>query len=56
VLAHRYEPPDVFVEALRNGPRPPQPEYFAHLEKLGLTWSPTSTGEGLRRPPSAPLK
>jgi hypothetical protein len=51
VLVHHYQPPDEFVEALRKGPRPPHREYFECLEKLGLKWSATSSGEGLRRPP-----
>lgn len=50
VLVHRYQPPDEFTEALCTGPRPPQPEYFEQLEKLGLKWKATATGEGLRRP------
>jgi hypothetical protein len=49
VLTHHYRPPDEFIEALRNGPRPPNQDYFERLERLGLKWSSTSTGEGARR-------
>jgi hypothetical protein len=49
VLAHRYLPPDEFLEALRKGPRPPREDYFERLSSLGLTWSPAPSGEGLRR-------
>jgi hypothetical protein len=50
VLVHHYQPPDKFVEALRKGLRPPHREYFECLEKLGLRWNATSSGEGLRQP------
>lgn len=51
VLTHHYQPPGEFVEALYSGPRPPEPEYFARLEKLGLEWRPTGRGEGSRYSP-----
>ena len=50
VQVHHYQPPDEFLEALRKGPRPPNRDYFECLEKLGLTWSATSSGAGLRKP------
>jgi hypothetical protein len=48
VSTHHYQPPDEFVRALETGPRPPEREYFDELDRLGLKWSPTSTGEGRR--------
>ena len=56
VQVHHYRPPTEFVEATRNGPIPPNPEYFKRLENLGLAWSPTASGEGRRRvfPTSGP--
>jgi hypothetical protein len=50
VLIHHYQPPEEFVKALCKGPQPPNQEYFECLEKLGLKWQTTSSGEGLRRP------
>lgn len=44
VAAHRYRPPDEFLEALREGPRPPSQEYFDALARLNLEWSRTSRG------------
>jgi hypothetical protein len=35
---HGYRPPDEFIEELSEGPCPPDPEYFAKLEKLGHSW------------------
>jgi hypothetical protein len=36
VEAHHYKPPDEFLRALRDGPKPPSPEYFDLLAKLDL--------------------
>jgi len=38
VSAHHYKPPDIFVSALMDGPRPPMPEYFKQLSKHGYQW------------------
>jgi len=42
VLVHQYKPPDEFLRALREGPRPPGQEYFGRLKALGLEWNATS--------------
>jgi hypothetical protein len=44
VAAHHYKPPDEFLEALREGPRPPNQEYFDALAKLNLEWNKTARG------------
>lgn len=36
VEAHHYCPPEEFLRALREGPRPPDLEYFALLRKLNI--------------------
>lgn len=41
VSVHHYEPPEEFVRALSDGPRPTSPEYFESLEKLRLEWNKT---------------
>jgi hypothetical protein len=41
ILAHRYAPPDEFIEVLKTGPQPPDPEYFERLSRLGLKWETT---------------
>jgi hypothetical protein len=38
VRQHSYLPPDEFVSAVMDGPRPPNPEFFADLGRLGLEW------------------
>ena len=38
VSVHGYQPPDEFIDALSEGPCPPDPEYFVRLEKLGHPW------------------
>lgn len=38
VEAHKYKPPDDFLEALRGGPRPPGGDYFRRLRKLNIEW------------------
>lgn len=45
VLKHHYQPPEEFMSALRNGPRPPDPEYFEQLRILNLEWSDTSSAQ-----------
>jgi len=44
VAVHHYKPPNEFLQALREGPRPPSQEYFDALAKLNLDWSRTSSG------------
>jgi hypothetical protein len=41
VETHHYKPPDEFLRALNEGPRPPDPEYFEQLKKLDMEWSET---------------
>jgi hypothetical protein len=36
VEVHHYKPPDDFVQALKEGPRPPDREYFDLAKKLDL--------------------
>jgi len=36
VQAHYYKPPDEFLRALREGPKPPSREYFDLIKKLDL--------------------
>jgi hypothetical protein len=49
-LVHHYRPPDEFLRALHAGPRPPDPEYFERLERMGLEWNFTSVpAEGVHR-------
>jgi len=43
VHAHSYKPPDEFLNALREEPRPPDEKYFQCLEKLQLKWELTSS-------------
>jgi len=38
VEVHHYKLPEEFVNALREGPKPPDREYFKRLEVLGLEW------------------
>jgi hypothetical protein len=44
VAVHHYRPPDEFLQALREGPMPPDQEYFDALAGLNLEWSRTSGG------------
>ena len=56
VAVHHYKPPDEFLKALREGPRPPSREYFDALARLNLEWSKTSRGAAKNRiflPPNA---
>jgi hypothetical protein len=47
VSTHRYGPPDEFVRALKDGPRPTSQDYFDQLKKLDLKWNETSCKENL---------
>ena len=40
--AHHYLPPDEFINALYEGPRPGSQEYFDRFKELGLEWTKTS--------------
>ena len=42
ISVHHYKPPEGFIQALREMPRPPNPEYLARLANLGLDWQETS--------------
>jgi hypothetical protein len=42
VCAHSYNPPPAFLKALREGPRPPDADYFERLKELDLEWNPTT--------------
>ena len=46
VAVHHYKPPDEFLQALCEGPRPPDQEYFDALARLNLEWSRTSSIPG----------
>lgn len=39
VLTHHYCPPDEFLQAVTEGPCPPDQEYFGRLAKFGLEWN-----------------
>ena len=41
VAVHHYRPPDEFLRALREGPKPPSRQYFDALTRLKLQWSDT---------------
>jgi hypothetical protein len=41
MAVHHYQPPDEFLQALCDGPKPPSPEYFCQLDKLRLEWNRT---------------
>lgn len=45
VEVHHYKPPDEFLNALREGPKPPDPQYFKRLEELGLAWGGADLAE-----------
>lgn len=38
VEVHHYKPPDEFLNALPEGPKPPDRQYFKRLEELGFEW------------------
>jgi len=52
VRTHHYKPPDEFLRALSEEPRPPSPKYFERLKELNLEWrgagSPHASPTGLR--------
>lgn len=50
VRTHHYKPPDEFLRALKEGPRPPGREYFDRLADLRLEWNRTSS------PPENPVQ
>jgi hypothetical protein len=39
ISTHHYRPLEEFIESLSEGHCPPDPEYFARLEKLGHDWN-----------------
>lgn len=41
VEVHHYVPPGPFLRALDDAPPPPEPDYFARLDQLGLAWNTT---------------
>jgi len=43
ISTHHYKPPDEFLQALRESPRPPSDLYFEKLDEFGLEWNETST-------------
>jgi len=49
VAVHHYKPPDEFLQALREGPRPPSREYFDALAKVSLQWGRTTRGGSRNR-------
>jgi len=46
VRIHQYKPPEEFLRALQEGPRPPDQEYFEHLRKVNLEWNQTHRAAG----------
>lgn len=36
IRTHHYKPPEEFLQALNQGPRPPAPEYFERLREHGI--------------------
>lgn len=46
IAVHHYSPPEAFVRALKEGPSPGGPEYFARLKALGLQWGKTAASAG----------
>lgn len=45
VSVHHYQPPNEFLQALREGPKPPSLEYFALLRVTTPHWGRTHTTE-----------
>src|SRR5262249_29650508 len=41
VSVHHYKPPDEFLRAMSEGPRPPSQAYFERLKEIGLEWRST---------------
>lgn len=46
VGVHHYKPPEEFLSALQEGPRPPSQEYFDLLNNMGLRPTRTSSISG----------
>lgn len=49
VAAHHYKPPDEFLDALENGPRPGSQQYTDALDAAQLEWRRTSKGSPKNR-------
>ena len=49
VAAHHYKPPDEFLDALENGPRPGSQQYTDALDAAQLEWTRTSKGSPRNR-------
>ena len=45
VSVHHYQPPDEFLQALRDGPKPPSLQYVALLRAIDPDWHRTHTTE-----------
>lgn len=45
VKEHNYAPPEEFIRALFDGPKPVSSEYFDKLNNLGVSWSKTLSGD-----------
>jgi hypothetical protein len=41
VHTHHYKPPDEFIRALCEGPRPPSQGWLGQITRLGLQWNET---------------
>ena len=39
VTVHHYRPPEEFIQAIKRGPNPPDPEYFDRLQAMGWLMS-----------------
>ena len=39
VTVHHYKPPEEFIQAIKRGPNPPDPQYFDRLQAIGLLMS-----------------
>jgi hypothetical protein len=51
ILKHSYQPPYVFIAALRNCPNPQSNEYFEKLNELGFEWDYTTIINEFDSPP-----
>jgi Tetratricopeptide repeat len=45
VSVHHYRPPEEFLDAMREGPKPPALEYFEKLKTIDPSWHRTHTTE-----------
>lgn len=56
IMVHNYLPPPSFLDAVKNGPAPPNQDYFDQLKARDYEWEETSTREHPveRRPPMDP--